>query len=555
MDKFTILLDAPTTPVNRMQVAEIGDSFRDPRYGEFAITHADVEEWAKNLAQLPGGRALIDEDHLSDKPSPHRRTEASGWITNLDVNIDSNVVMGDVHWTPKGEAAIKDQRYLFFSPAFGKFTNEKGETFDHTLTGGALTNKPFLTQMPVITLASASRLLEAARQSGEFTTGFTLDQAYEQGLVTLDISDEMREKHAVVVKEINGKKVHMFPIPPGDKVHARAALSLLPAAIKAGHINSAEAAEVRARANNVLGKKEMSDSRSQMDFDANTLKLLGITDEAQQKIILDLANADDADPTKVAQAIVKAQAEGGGGNGDTNKTLEEQAAAANKVLLDAGQVTQLMTDAQRGREAGTADATPPLEVTPEILTTLGITEDADQKKILDLAGKDDTNLSMLLGAIVGTRAAPVAPSDTKTLEQMAEAEGKVLLDAPQLAQLVAGATAGAEAKKQLEKQTFEVAFERNVRDGGKVVPAQKEQMEAFYALDADGTIKLMDDAPPKLTTRPNGQNVKPPDENMPDGVHQEGYELDSKVRSHMAETGETNYIKALETVTGVTVGA
>lgn len=553
MSEFAILLDAPATPVTRMQVAEIADGFKDPRYGEFSITEAEARDWAKNLAALPGGRALIDEDHKSDKPSPHRNTEASGWITGLDV--DGDKVFADVNWTPKGEAAIDEQRYLFFSPAFGKHTNEKGEEFPNTLTGGALTNKPFLSKMPMITLASAPRLLEASRQLDEQEPaggGVTLDQAYEQGFTLLAISDEMREKHAVVVKEINGKKMHMFPIPPGDKVHARAALSLIPAALKAGHITTSEAAEVRARANSVLGKKEMSDSPQQMKLDANILKLLGITDEADQKKILDIAEPDDADPTKVAQAITEAQAKGGGANGEAGKSLEEQAAAANMVLLDSGQVTKLM--ARAGSDDGNGDEPAVIEITAEMLTTLGITEDTDQKKILDVAGEDKPDLLKVLGAIVATKTPEAVVPETKTLEQLAADSGKVLLDGPQLAQLTSDAKAGAEAKKELEVQTFDIAFERNTREG-KVVPAQREQMLSFYQLDHDGTIKLMDEAPTRLTMQPRGANVKPPDENMPDGVHQAGYELDAEVKTYMTEHGEKDYIKALESVTGQKVGA
>lgn len=84
MPDVTFLLDAPELPVSEVQIAKLG-SYKDPRYGDFEITENDVSAWSKNLAKLPGGKALIDFDHLSDKPSPHRRTEAAGWLTGISL--------------------------------------------------------------------------------------------------------------------------------------------------------------------------------------------------------------------------------------------------------------------------------------------------------------------------------------------------------------------------------------------------------------------------------------------------------------------------------------
>jgi len=155
--RFTVLLDAPGEPTSRIPIAKLGE-YDDPRYGEFKITAQDAADWKANLAKLPGGRALIDEDHLANKPSPHRRTEASGWIT--DVQLDGEMVYADVEWTPKGRAAIAEKRFLFTSPTYGPHTTSSGEVVENTLTGAALTNKPFL-DMPMVTLASADALEQA----------------------------------------------------------------------------------------------------------------------------------------------------------------------------------------------------------------------------------------------------------------------------------------------------------------------------------------------------------------------------------------------------------
>lgn len=155
MDHFTVLLDAPGNAASRVQIAKLGE-FTDKRYGDFAITKDDVKAWKENLKHLPGERALIDLDHAADR-SP-RRTEAAGWIT--DVELDGDKPVATVEWTPVGEKAVSEGRYLFFSPTYGPHVDEHGTKFENTLVGGALTNKPFL-NMPTVQLAADESLREA----------------------------------------------------------------------------------------------------------------------------------------------------------------------------------------------------------------------------------------------------------------------------------------------------------------------------------------------------------------------------------------------------------
>jgi phage I-like protein len=342
--QFTVLLDAPDGVASEIQIAKLGE-YKDSRYGDFGITKQDVEDWKTNLSKLPGARGLIDLDHRSDKPSPHRDTEAAGWITDVFLDADE-IPKAKVEWTPKGEAAIKEKRYLFISPSYGPWTNETGETTDNVLSGAALTNKPFL-NMASVTLASAERVVEAARRlETEETQGFTLEQQMEMGLTTLDISDADRKKYATVTKQVNGKTVYMFPLPPGDQEHARAALRLLPHSLKAGNITQADADKVTKKANAILGKK-LSDNRGRMDITPDTLKLLGIEDEATQKVILDLAGAETPDDAAIAEAIKSATTP----KVEAPKSLESQATQAGKVVLDQSAVTELIANAKAGAEA------------------------------------------------------------------------------------------------------------------------------------------------------------------------------------------------------------
>jgi hypothetical protein len=150
-DAFTFLLDAPGEPRARIQIAKLGKGFKDGRYGVFDITASEVQSWARNLALMPGQRAAIDRDHSADKPGSDRDTRALGWITA--VALEDGTPMADVEWTPAGRKAIEDREYLFFSPTYGNWTDEKGTVHPNSLIGGALTNRPFL-NMPTVCLAA-----------------------------------------------------------------------------------------------------------------------------------------------------------------------------------------------------------------------------------------------------------------------------------------------------------------------------------------------------------------------------------------------------------------
>lgn len=184
--RLSFLLDAPAgTPPAKLQVAKLGNDFQDPRYGTFAITADEVERWARNLEKLPGRRALIDRDHSADKAGGDRDTQAAGWITAI--RLEDGVPMADVEWTPLGEQAIRDKVYLFFSPTYGPYSDERGETHADTLIGGALTNRPFL-NMPVISLASAP-----SRDAGAWHPGAYMLDAASPSDAAGDPSDSRRQ--------------------------------------------------------------------------------------------------------------------------------------------------------------------------------------------------------------------------------------------------------------------------------------------------------------------------------------------------------------------------
>jgi len=253
-EHVAFIADAPTQLAagdpsrSRIQVAQLG-RYHDPRYGDFAITAADVANWSKLLTTHFPGRVPIDLDHSTDKGGS---SEAAAWIVGLQ--RDGNDVYADVEWTPVGESAVREKRYLYISPTFkADLHDEQGRSLGPALLRAALTNNPFLRQMPAVSLSAGPAFAERIAE------------------------------------------------PP--------------------------------------------DSRRAMP-------------DLLKKLAAQFGLPEDADETKVLAAVTeaKAKADEPAPTNDT-KTLEAQAAAEGKVLLDASQVTQLTADAAKGVKAETDLAT------------------------------------------------------------------------------------------------------------------------------------------------------------------------------------------------------
>lgn len=373
---ISFLLDSPKADADSswVQIAKTG-KFSDPRYGNFTITTQDFARWVKNFDANIGHGDLglpVDVDHSPEKKGD---TEAMGWVKQLEKR--GAELWARVEWNDQGKSLIADRRYAYLSPSYsGNYKDEKGQSHGTALVGIALTNRPFL-QMATVNLSAfvfakgsggddsgldADEVTDLDDSDGnslsgmddsdfqnedgeaECPKGYTDGHALDD--VMLNISDAARQNHAVVVKKINGNTRHMFPIPPGDKGHARAALRLLPRAIRAGHITSQEAAAIRQRAAGVLGHKSkttLSDvpkvvngewindaySLDQMELD-QILTTMGLSRET-------LGVAADADDTTVLTAL--------------KSHNEKPKAPEGHVLLSEDTVTQLQAQAASGAAA------------------------------------------------------------------------------------------------------------------------------------------------------------------------------------------------------------
>jgi hypothetical protein len=161
MDLITLAdlpeLGAGAKPKSQIVIGRLDSNLRDPRYGKFSITQADVDSWKRNLADVFGGQVSFDFDHSSDRG---RGTKAAAWISNIgqDGTAEGSLITADAQFTKAGAKAVRDGDYRYTSPTFVEnYTDEHGAKHGKALIGGALTNRPVLRKgMPCLSLSKDS---------------------------------------------------------------------------------------------------------------------------------------------------------------------------------------------------------------------------------------------------------------------------------------------------------------------------------------------------------------------------------------------------------------
>jgi Mu-like prophage I protein len=124
---------------------------------KFSITKHDMADMVRNFAKRKNDMIVIDYEHASEDPQIARGgpIPGAGWIHGLHANGKLSAL---VEWTPQAEEMLRTGQYRFFSPAidWGMRDKETGEPQGATLTSGALTNHPFLEELPPIMLSDGT---------------------------------------------------------------------------------------------------------------------------------------------------------------------------------------------------------------------------------------------------------------------------------------------------------------------------------------------------------------------------------------------------------------
>ena len=124
---------------------------------EFSNTSDDLAAMAANFKKRKNGEINIDYDHASEMPEVARGgpVPSAGRILKMRSN---GALYASVEFTARALELIKAKEYRFVSPAIGYGVKDKqsGEDQGTTLTSLALTNRPFLEELPPLRLSEIS---------------------------------------------------------------------------------------------------------------------------------------------------------------------------------------------------------------------------------------------------------------------------------------------------------------------------------------------------------------------------------------------------------------
>src|SRR5690348_13960175 len=135
---------------------------------KFSITRDDLESIVRNFRERQNGEINVDYDHASEMPevAAGGPIPSAGRIVGIDppeAEGRRTFLWGWFEPTERARALVKDREYRYISPAidWGAKNKRTGKPQGATLTSVALTNRPFLEEMPQIRLSDPGyRLVE-----------------------------------------------------------------------------------------------------------------------------------------------------------------------------------------------------------------------------------------------------------------------------------------------------------------------------------------------------------------------------------------------------------
>jgi phage I-like protein len=183
--RFVITLSADETDgLIRVPLALTGRWMRGKT--EFVITREDLESIVRNFRQRQNGEINVDYDHASEMPevaaggpvpsagrivkldapeplgasseSGVRGPESKAGTSDSGLRADHLALWGWYEPTERARALLRNREYRFISPAIEWSARSKrtGKPQGTTLTSVALTNRPFLEELPQIRLSDPS---------------------------------------------------------------------------------------------------------------------------------------------------------------------------------------------------------------------------------------------------------------------------------------------------------------------------------------------------------------------------------------------------------------
>jgi len=104
--------------------------------GEFTITPDDLQDFVKNTKKMLRSTKDSDGDivGLPIDMESHNHMGGAGWIVNLEMDPDRDIILFYVNWTDQGKEVIRENLTRFFSPSL--------DLENKLVLGGSLTNWP-----------------------------------------------------------------------------------------------------------------------------------------------------------------------------------------------------------------------------------------------------------------------------------------------------------------------------------------------------------------------------------------------------------------------------
>lgn len=122
-------------------------NFTDPRYGNFAITPAHLDQMVANFnARTLGQDVFLDVAH---RPNDG----AAGKFVRL--SVENGRLRGLVEWTPFGVTAVKERGFTYLSAEYHEnwTDNEKQQPHGCVLLGAGLTTRPVIKHLDAVQLS------------------------------------------------------------------------------------------------------------------------------------------------------------------------------------------------------------------------------------------------------------------------------------------------------------------------------------------------------------------------------------------------------------------
>jgi hypothetical protein len=155
----SILEDGKT--LYEIPIAVTGSWVKDGH--RFSITEGDIDQIIENFDLRGNGMVVLDYEHASEQPevAQGKAVPAAGWHRRLAKKIITSggkaltALVSLMEFVPAALEMIQKGEYRFYSPAinWGKQNKETGKPVGAMLTSGALTNHPFLEELPAIVLS------------------------------------------------------------------------------------------------------------------------------------------------------------------------------------------------------------------------------------------------------------------------------------------------------------------------------------------------------------------------------------------------------------------